>query len=134
MQFIADSGFIAGFWDPNDAIRNWARRIAKGNPGPHLTCEAALVEACFLAGARRVARALAEGDYVVDFSWQPHRAAVLELLERYADYEMDPADACIVLMAEANPGLKVLTVDRKDFTVYRTLKGKPIRCEFPPTA
>ena len=68
VQYIADTGFIAGFWDPNDRIRSWARRIARDHPGPHLTCEAALVEACFLAGPRRVGRALAEGDYHIDFS------------------------------------------------------------------
>jgi uncharacterized protein len=132
MQFIADTGFVAGFWDPNDRIREWARRMAREHPGPHLTCEPVLVEACYLVGGTRVARAFAEGDYLVDFSWQSERAEVLELLTRYADREMDVADACIVLMAEANPGLKILTVDRKDFSVYRTRRGKAIRCEFPP--
>jgi uncharacterized protein len=133
MQYIADTGFVAGFWDPNDRIRDWARRIARDHPGPHLTCEPVLVEACYLVGPNRVARAFAEGDYEVDFGWQFHRAEVLELLARYEDREMDFADACIVLMAEANPRLKVLTVDRKDFSVYRTRKGKSIPCEFPPT-
>jgi uncharacterized protein len=132
VQYIADTGFIAGFWDPNDKVRLWARQIARDNPGPHLTCEAALVEACFLAGPPRVARALTEGDYLIDFLWQPHQAEVLELVDKYADYGMDVADACIVLLAQNNPRLRVLTTDRKDFTVYRTLKGKPIRCQFPP--
>jgi hypothetical protein len=31
---------------------------------------------------------------------------------------MDVADACIVLLAQKNPRLSVLTTDRKDFTVY----------------
>ena len=132
MQYIADTGFIAGFWDPNGKVRNWARRIARDNPEPHLTCEGALIEACFLAGPMRVARALAEGDYQIDFLWNAQRAEVLELIDKYADYRMDATDACIVLIAQKNPRLKILTVDRKDFTVYRTLKGKPIRCEFPP--
>jgi hypothetical protein len=46
---------------------------------------------------------------------------------------MEIADACLVVMAELNPGMKILTCDRADFTVYRTRKGKPVRCEFPPT-
>ena len=132
MQFIADTGFVAGFWDPNDKIREWAHRVAREHPGPHLTCEAVLVEASYLVGPNRVSRAFAEGDYLVDFDWQLQRADVLELLRRYADREMDVADACVVLMAEANPRLKVLTIDRKDFSVYRTRNGKPIHCVFPP--
>ena len=132
MQFIADTGFVAGFWDPNDRIREWVRGIAGRHPGPHLTCEPVLVEASYLVGPSRVARVFAEGDYLVDFQWQFERAEVLELLARYADREMDVADACLVLMAEANPNLKVLTIDRKDFSIYRTRRGKPIRCEYPP--
>jgi predicted nucleic acid-binding protein len=132
VQYIADAGFIAGFWDKNDKVRNWARAIAERHPGPHLTCEPVLIEAAYLVGASRIARALTEGDYLVDFSWQAHAAEVLELLERYSDREMDVADACTLLLAQANPGLKVLTVDRKDFTIYRTLKGNPVHCQFPP--
>lgn len=132
MQFIADTGFIAGFWDRNDKVREWARRIARDHPGPHLTCEPALVEACYLAGTRRVARAFAHGDYIVDFRWEPKKAEILELLERYADLDMDVTDACIVLLAEQNPRLKVLTVDQRDFAIYRTSKGKPVACIFPP--
>src|SRR5579862_5026353 len=65
MQFIADTGFVAGFWDRNPVIRNWARRIAQQHAGPHLTAEAVLVEASFLVGPQRIARAFVEGDYQV---------------------------------------------------------------------
>ena len=132
MQFIADTGFVAGFWDRNKAIRDWARGIAGQHAGPHLTAEAVLVEASYLVGPQRIARAFVAGDYQVDFSWDAQRAEVLELLDRYSDYGMDVADACIVLLAAANPGLKVLTVDRKDFSIYRTPAGKPLACEFGP--
>src|SRR5438105_2953778 len=96
MQYIADTGFIAGFWDKNDRVRNWSRRIALKNPGPHITCEAALVEASYLVGPQRIARAFVEGDYEIEFSWEAQRAEVLDLLDRYSDYQMDVADACVV--------------------------------------
>ena len=57
---------------------------------------------------------------------------VWQLLQRYADCDMDVTDACIVLLAENNPGLKVLTTARKHFSFYLTRSGKTIRCEFPP--
>jgi len=69
---------------------------------------------------------------LIDFVWQPHQAEVPELVEEYADYGMDVADVCIVLLAQNNPRLTVPTTERKDFTVYRTLKGKAVRCQFPP--
>jgi len=42
MQHIADTGFVAGFCDPNDKVRNWARAVTSENPGPHLSCEPVL--------------------------------------------------------------------------------------------
>jgi hypothetical protein len=42
------------------------------------------------------------------------------------------ADACIVRMAEITPRAEILTTDRRDFSAYRTLTGKPLRCHFPP--
>ena len=57
-----------------------------------------------------------------------------ELCAKYAGQPMDLADACLVRLSESHRegSATVLTVDRTDFTVYRTSKGKPLRCEFPP--
>lgn len=132
MLFIADTGFVAGFWDPNERVRKWAIDFAKAHSGPYLTCEPVLTEASYLVGARRIAHVYLAGDYVIRFHWEEHREAVLQYLDRYADRDIDLADACLLVMVDLNPRCKVLTIDRADFTVYRTRNGKPVQCIFPP--
>ncbi len=46
----------------------------------------------------------------------PHRSGVL-LMARYE--RMDLADASIVVMTELHKRCQVLTLDRKDFSIYR---------------
>ena len=67
-----------------------------------------------------------------DFDVDAHAADLLRWLEKYADVDPGLADACVVKLAELHPRAEVLTTDRRDFAIYRTLAGKPLRCVFPP--
>jgi hypothetical protein len=44
---------------------------------------------------------------------------MVELMEKYADLPMDLADASLVVLAEYLGHGRILTVDRRDFNVYR---------------
>ena len=59
------------------------------------------------------------GEIVLDFDLAEQSASVVALLRKYADREMDLADACIVRMTELVRDCRVITVDRSDFSVYR---------------
>jgi predicted nucleic acid-binding protein len=48
---------------------------------------------------------------------------IRELMRKYANRPMDPADAAIVRVAEREGIRKIFTVDRRDFSVYR-LNGR----------
>ncbi len=52
-----------------------------------------------------------------------------ELIAKYR--QMDFADATLVLLAEKSGVSDVYTVDRRDFTVYRTRTGRPLRLVLP---
>ncbi len=47
---------------------------------------------------------------------------------------MDLADACLVRLygAYREGTARIVTLDRIDFTVYRTQSGRRIKCVFPP--
>ena len=62
---------------------------------------------------------IAAGEIMLAFDLSEQTARVLWLLKKYADREMDLADACIVRMSELIADGQVLTVDRADFAVYR---------------
>ena len=62
---------------------------------------------------------IASGEIVLSFELGEQSAAVLRLLNKYADLEIDLADACVVRMSELIRDCRVITVDRKDFSIYR---------------
>jgi uncharacterized protein len=50
---------------------------------------------------------------------QVHLERMVVSIERYADLPIDFADACLVVLAELLREGRILTLDRRDFTVYR---------------
>ena len=75
---------------------------------------------------------LADGDLTVDFQAEAHATDLLRRLDKFADLDPGFADACVVKLGELHPRTEILTTDRSDFTTYRTLAGKALRCIFPP--
>jgi uncharacterized protein len=49
------------------------------------------------------------------------------LIRKYADHPMDLADASLVWLANKNGITEIITIDRADFSVYRTAKRKAFR-------
>ena len=48
-------------------------------------------------------------------------------IDKYADLPMDLADSSLIWLAESLGLLEVLTVDRRDFGIYRTARGQALR-------
>lgn len=102
---------------------------------PLLTCEPVLTEAAYF---------LREDELDVDPLFQLLEREVLDiafdvarhwprmrtLMTRYG--QMDLADAAIVTMSERHARCQVLTVDRRDFTVYRRHDRQVIPFIAPP--
>lgn len=89
---------------------------------PLLTCEPVLTEALYFLREDGVAVApmfslLERGAVKLEFSLSAHWPRVRTLMSRYD--RMDLADAAVVVMSELHVKCRVLTVDRKDFSVYR---------------
>lgn len=84
--------------------------------------------------------ALVEAMYLLSFSWQAQKALwelietgtirllpldeadigpMKSLMEKYRDLPMDMADAALVRIAEREGIRRVLTLDQRDFSVYR---------------
>jgi hypothetical protein len=52
-------------------------------------------------------------------NWRNQAASVLALLRKYAERDIDLADACIVRMTELVRDCRVVTIDRAASAVYR---------------
>lgn len=71
-------------------------------------------------------------EIILPFALADQTSAVLALLKKYRDREMDLADACIVRMTELVRDSQVVTVDRADFSVYRRNGRESIPVMVPP--
>lgn len=130
MSAIADTGYLVAYWSDDDEHHDWARSL--DIRAPLITCEAVVTEAAYITEAPELfVKMIADGDLVVDFAITEHSRDILRWLIKYDDLDPGYADACVVKLWELNPRAEVLTTDERDFRIYRTLSGKPIRCRFP---
>ena len=120
---IADTGVIAGLLNPKDQWHEWTVNQWRQLPAPFLTCEAVIVESCFLLqhtkdGEQDVLSLLEAGILQIDFSLPAEVITVKALMNKYKDVPMSFADACLVRMSELLDNSDVFTLD-SDFHIYR---------------
>lgn len=89
---------------------------------PLLVCEPVLTEVVYFLREDGVAvdplfELLERGAIRMEFDIATHWPRIRTLMSRYR--QMDLADASIVAMSELHARSQVLTIDRKDFSVYR---------------
>jgi hypothetical protein len=121
-KILIDAGPIVSYLT-NDAHHDWAvEQFSRFDSFE--TCEAALSEACArlaYAGFDQtvVIRLVDEGALKLTFDTAYNIGRILVLMEKYRDLPMDFADACLVTMSEEEKESLVVTLDKKDFSVYR---------------
>jgi len=133
MKGIADTGFLVAFASDQDKYHEWASKLAEQCDEPLLTCEAVLAETAFhLKNVRVVLGLISRGLITLSFDSKEHLTQLDALAERYADRNPDLADLCVIRMSELYPRHTVITLDQKDFRVYRRNKREMIPLLFPP--
>ena len=133
MKGIADTGLIVALLNRDDRHHKWALEIARTVTEPLFTCEAVLSEAGFQVGsAQWVLGLVREGFLKIAFDLSKNFEEVMDLAVRYQDRAPDLADLCLIRMSELNENLPVLTVDERDFRVYRRNGRDVIPIVCPP--
>lgn len=123
-ELLLDTGALVSILDRSqrehrafaDFFRNWSDEV--------VTTEAVVTESTHLLAKIRGGSiacldfVLSGGAVLVPLSQGALRRS-RELMARYADCPMDFADATLVVLAEDLKTTKILTTDRKDFSIYR---------------
>lgn len=123
-MILVDAGPLAAIVDADDQHHTACVAALKEIREPLGTVWPALTEAMYLlAGQLRAQEALWEMLARRAVELVPLASAdvprIRELMRKYADQPMDLADAAIVRVAERDGIRTILTVDKKDFAVYR---------------
>jgi uncharacterized protein len=119
---ILDAGPLIAALNQADQFHRWSCEILESVGPPFYTCPEVLAEAAAMTGqAAAIVEMVQAGEIVLEFNLADHTEAVLVLLKKYRERQMDLADACIVCMTQLTRNCRVITVDRNDFGVYRRI-------------
>ena len=127
-MILVDTGPLVALFDPKYEHHARCVRTLRSIRAPVGTTVAVLTETFHMlspasTGSDRLREFIAEGAMTVWFFERDSLLRAFELMELYADYPMDLADASLVVAAEALDTRKIFTIDRDDFETYRVRRG-----------
>ncbi len=135
INYLVDAGPLVGLLDADDQWHDWSDRTLTVLDEPLASTETALAEACHHLRDHRPALQelmlmLAEGRLRLAPILSVHPRRVGELLEKYP--RMDAGDATLVVLSELFPRARLITVDSRDFGIYRRRDGRAVPSIIPP--
>jgi hypothetical protein len=124
---LVDTGFLVSLFRPADRLRVQARECLRTNRHRLLTVAPVIVETCFFldaAGKGRLLEWIQRGALAVADVPVGAYIEIGTIVRKYADRNIDFADAALVWLANHSGMRDILTVDEADFSVYRLKGGK----------
>lgn len=127
---MLDTGPLVAALDRADADHAWGLDVLSRHIGDCVTTEAVITEATHLVGRGGghpcvpLEALVTAGVPILGLDTAQHRAAA-RLMRQYADTRMDYADATLLVLAESLDIRRVLTTDRRGFSVFQ-VRGAPL--------
>ncbi len=132
-SILVDAGPLIAFADRSDKHHRRVASYLRRFDGRMVTTWPVLAEACHFLPERAQIDFLrwadAGGISLVELH-ESALAALADWKEKYRDLPMDLADASLIWVAQQTGILDILTIDLKDFSVYRLPNGKALRPVF----
>lgn len=128
---IVDTGPLVAMLDRSDSQHTACVEALSLFQTPLLTTWPVLTEAAYLLRQRpdlvqRLIRSTAEGFLRVAVLSETDADAMAEIMERYVDQHFQLADVSLMHLADRDRIETVFTLDRRDFSVYRTQQGRQL--------
>jgi len=129
---IADSGFVIALINQDDNSHDSVTEIYKAIHHPILLPQTSLVEIVYLLGrdtsinrAVTFLRHLSKSRFQLTALTSEDVERAAEIIATYADSRFDFVDATVMAIAEREKITTVLTIDKRDFQIFR-----PQHCEY----
>ena len=126
-RLIVDTGFLVALYIRADGLHPAAIAYLQRNRLPLQTVNPVVVETCFfLDAAGKVALLdwIAHGGLTVADIPVSSYLDIAAYIQKYADQDIDFADAALVWLANQTGEKQILTVDEGDFRIYRLKNGQ----------
>ena len=133
-MIITDTGAFVAIINSRDEYHSFAQSAFAIKSEPLITTYPVISETCHLLkravgldAEQLFLQTLVTGVAEIFQLQTSHLLRMTELMRKYADLPMDLADASLVLLAEELKDGRILTVDRRDFSVYRWNNTQPFQ-------
>lgn len=124
---LVDAGFLIALGRRGDPLHEKARSFLRGYSGKLITVAPVIVETCFFfngsAKVELLEWAHSGGMAVADVPVAAYPDLAM-VIKKYADRDVDVADAALVWLAGEAGIRDILTVDERDFSIFRVKGGK----------
>ena len=129
---VADTSPLVAIVRKREAAHKKCVAASKSFKPPFLTCWPVLTEAAWLLhdepdGIRAIGGMVRNGSLRLIQLDSDALAWMIDFLARYASAGAQLADAAVMYIAEKERIDTVFTLDRRDFSIYRTTGGKALR-------
>jgi predicted nucleic acid-binding protein len=133
MTAILDTGFIFALTDKTDDNHGRVLRVAQIIGDEPLVLPSVVIpEVCYLIGSRLGHKSMRDflnnliiSKTQIEPLLEQDLKRVTQILESYADSHLDFVDAAVIAIAERLNIIRVLTIDRRDFSLIR-----PLHCNY----
>ncbi|MFN5501089.1 MAG: type II toxin-antitoxin system VapC family toxin [Pseudanabaena sp.] len=132
MTVVLDTSFLFALTDLTDLNHDCVLAVVQSINEPLLLPSVVLPEVCYLIASRLGHQAMRKfianlvvSGVQIESMMATDLERVGQILEQYADSQLDFVDAVIVAISERLRITRVLTLDRRDFSIMR-----PIHCDY----
>lgn len=130
-MLVCDTSGLIAFFDAGDQHYAAVRASVDADGGPFIVSPYVVAELDYLLAARQGVRAelevleeLAGGAWELADVRSNDLRAMYQVIDRYRDQAIGVADASLVVLAARYRTNRLLTLDRRHFTVLRTTAGR----------
>ncbi len=134
VRYLVDTGPLVALFNRDDAWHIWAEQTFTTIDEAFWTSEAVITEAAWNLGenspaARELLAAIRDGVICILPVVVDGAARLAALMSKYE--RMDVCDGSLVVLSERFPHAKILTVDFRDFPIYRRFGREPLPVLMP---
>lgn len=127
-----DTGPLVAILSPNERDHQVCTSVLHSLPSPLVTCWPVVTEAMWLLRksprtVRRLLSAVSSGILEIPIVTNGEAEPIEAIMEQYESLRPQFADAMLVYLAHRENIETIFTLDRRDFSVYRTRRKRPFQ-------
>ena len=131
-MILIDAGPLVALADPLDAHHRQCVELATTLLNPQITTWPVLAEAAWIMRRSqhfflRLLPSFANGEIAIHQAGSEALTWMVDFMDRYSNMRAQLADASLMYVAEREQIDTLFTLDRRDFSVYRTSKNRALK-------